>query len=116
MASEPATAATAITAQPMYASTCARRRSPSWNSAATNAPPIRPPMCPPQEMPGIVKLMTRLRRISVPTPLCMSGILRARISTAAAPITPKIAPEAPTVRLWGETSSAPNEPVSSETA
>ncbi len=46
----------------------------------------------------------------------MIGIWRARISTAAAPITPNTAPEAPTVSECGETSSAPNEPASSETA
>ena len=72
-------------------------------------------MCPPQEIPGIEKLMIRLSTISPPTPLWKSGIWRARISTAAAPISPKIAPEAPTVRACGETSRAPKEPHSSET-
>ena len=72
-------------------------------------------MCPPQEMSGTLKLMIRLSTISPPTPLWKIGIWRARISTAAAPIRPKIAPEAPTVGTWGDTSRAPNEPHSSDT-
>ena len=59
--------------------------------------------------------MIRLRTIRPPTPVWKRGIWRARSSTAAAPISPKIAPEAPTVRTWGETRRAPKEPRSSET-
>src|SRR6266576_3100816 len=60
-------------------------------------------------MPGSVKLMMRLITIRPPTPLCMMGIWRERISTAAAPISPKTAPDAPTVNECGVTISAPSE-------
>ena len=40
---------------------------------------------------------------------------RLRMITTAAPISPKIAPEAPTVAASGSMRSAPNEPVSSDT-
>jgi len=63
----------------------------------------------------MVKEMMRLIRISPPTPLCMTGIWRARISIAVAPISPNTAPDAPTVSEWGETSSAPSDPVSRDT-
>ncbi len=38
----------------------------------------------------------------------------ARATTKAAAKIPKIAPDAPAVRLWGESSSAPKDPASSE--
>ena len=47
-------------------------------------------------------------------PDCIGSIPRARCSTNAAPIRPKTAPEAPTVTALGDSSSAPNEPASSE--
>ena len=45
----------------------------------------------------------------------MMLIPRFRITTAAAPISPNTAPEAPTVAAVGACSSAPNEPLRSET-
>ena len=66
-------------------------------------------------MPEMVKLSARLITIKKPMPLCMMGIWRARISTAAAPISPNTAPEAPTVSTCGETTSASSDPQRSET-
>ncbi len=68
------TAPTAISTQAARASDWALRLAPSWKISAATVPPIRPPMCPPQEIPGRVKLITRLIRISPPTPLCITGI------------------------------------------
>ncbi len=51
--------------------------------------------------------------ISIPMSV-RSGLKPRRCSsTAAAPIRPKIAPEAPTVGVFGSNSSAPNAPPSS---
>ena len=45
-----------------------------------------------------------------------SGLMpRLRMTTTAAPISPKMPPEAPTVSESGVTISAPNEPASTET-
>jgi hypothetical protein len=59
-------------------------------------------MCPCQEIPGIVKVMntlmpsqTRIVRTSPPT---LSA------TTIRAPISPKIAPDAPSVAAWGSAS------------
>ena len=57
---------------------------------------------------------TRLMRISPPMPDWNGSIPRARISKNAAPISPKTAPEAPTVTRSGSSDSAPNEPASSD--
>ena len=43
-------------------------------------------------------------------PDCIGSIPRARCMTNAAPISPKTAPEAPTVTALGDTSRAPNDP------
>ena len=83
--------------------------------SAASAPPIRPPMWPPIEMFGIVKVISRFRPIHSPRPLSIGLIPRLRMTTTAAPIRPKIAPDAPTVGAVGSSSSAPNEPASSET-
>ena len=74
-----------------------RRPSAARIASAASAPPISPPMWAPTEMPARVKLKTRFRMISPPIPDCMTLKPRARSSTAAAPISPKIAPEAPSV-------------------
>ena len=72
-------------------------------------------MCPPIEMFGIVNVISRFRPIQIPRPLSIRFSPRLRATTAAAPISPKTAPEAPTVRLSGESSSAPNDPHRSDT-
>ena len=66
-------------------------------------------------MPGIANVNTRLIPSHRPRPLSIGLIPRLRMTTTAAPINPKIAPEAPTVSASGSTSSAPNDPASSET-
>ena len=63
---------------------------------------------------GITKLSARLNRITGPMPDCIGSMPRARCITNAAPISPNTAPEAPTVAALGSSSSAPNEPASSE--
>ena len=71
-------------------------------------------MWPPIEMLGITKLSTRLIRITGPIPDCIGSMPRARCITNAAPISPNTAPDAPTVTALGSSSSAPNEPASSD--
>ena len=66
-------------------------------------------------MPGIVKVISRFRPIHSPSPLSIGFMPRARMTITAAPIRPKIAPEAPTVRALGSNSSAPKAPARSET-
>ena len=56
----------------------------------------------------------RLITISPPIPAWNGSIPRARSSTNAAPMSPKTAPDAPTVCASGVTSSAPNDPASSD--
>ena len=73
-------------------------------------------MWPPIAMPGIRKVIPRLSRSVMPRPDCIGSIPRARIPMIAAPIIPNTAPDAPTVTALGESSSAPKEPPSSETA
>ena len=51
--------------------------------------------------------------MSTPMSVLNGLIPRARCSTAAAPISPKTAPEAPTVSPFGVATSAPNAPHSS---
>ena len=81
---------------------------------AAAAPPIRPPRWPPIETFGITNPSARLIRMSAPRPDRIGSIPRAYWSTKAAPMSPKTAPEAPTVTAWGDNSSAPNEPATSE--
>jgi hypothetical protein len=76
----------------------------------TAAPPIRPPRCPPMEIPGMTTVSTRLTTISPPTPLCHTFTPRWWRPTAVAPRSPNTAPEAPPVRAWGVSSRAPNDP------
>ena len=71
-------------------------------------------MWPPIEMFGIVNVMTRLSTSHSPSPLSIGLIPRRRMTTSAAPISPNTAPEAPAVNPWGDKSSAPSEPDSSE--
>src|SRR5207247_785955 len=78
-------------------------------------PPARPPRCPPIEMFGTEKVISRFSPIHSPRPLSISEIPRRRRVTAAAPISPKIAPEAPTVGALGSSSRAPKDPARSET-
>ncbi len=52
--------------------------------------------------------------MSGPSPDCIGSIPRARWSTNAAPSNPNTAPDAPTVTALGSSSSAPNEPASTE--
>ena len=60
-------------------------------------------------------MISRLSPIQRPSPLSIGLMPRLRITTTAAPISPKMPPEAPTVSAFGSTSSAPNEPASTET-
>ena len=52
--------------------------------------------------------------MSGPRPDCIGLIPRAYWSTKAAPISPKTAPDAPTVTAFGDSTSAPREPATSE--
>ena len=70
-------------------------------------------MWPPIEMPGIAKVKTRLRTTKSPIWDAICSMPRLRAITNAAPISPKIAPLAPTVISFGPVASrAPNEPAS----
>ena len=89
------------------------RRSNITNAAS--APPISPPRWPPIEIPGIANVKSRLMPSQTPRPLSIGLMPRLRITTTAAPIRPKIAPEAPPSGRRGSNRSAPNEPASSET-
>jgi len=60
-----------------------------------------------------VKLKIRLITISPPIPDCCTLIPRARSSTTAAPISPKIAPEAPRLGAL-VANTTPKEPISSD--
>src|SRR6476469_5879567 len=72
-------------------------------------PPISPPTCPPQEMPGIANEITRLITINV-----MALPARRPVSChsmiSIAPRIPKIAPEAPTTGWKGAWMTAPAPP------
>ena len=63
--------------------------------APASAPPIRPPMCAPTEMLGSGEAEDQVEAGSAPRYHSASRDPRARSSTAAAPISPKTAPEAP---------------------
>ena len=78
------------------------------------APPIRPPRWPPIEMFPITNVSATLIRISGPMPDAIGSTPRRRWSTKAPPMSPNTAPEAPTVTAVGLSSSAPNEPHSSD--
>jgi hypothetical protein len=62
----------------------------------------------------MIRLIPRLKRISIPMSVWNGLIPRVRSSTAAAPMRPKTAPEAPTVSASGSSSSAPKAPKSSD--
>ena len=66
-------------------------------------------------MLGTLKVITRFSTIQMPSPLSMMLMPRLRMTTAVAAMSPKMAPEAPTVGDVGSSSSAPNEPASSDT-
>ena len=75
-----------------------RTRSPSSNrTSAARPPPTKPPMCPPIEMLGTLNVITRFSTIQMPSPLSMTLMPRLRMTTAVAAMSPKMAPEAPTV-------------------
>ena len=114
---EPTTAAAPSPAQSRFAAAGGTRTmSGSSNStSAASVPPISPPMWPPIEMPETVKVISRLSPIQRPRPLSIGLMPRLRMTITAAPIRPKMPPEAPTVSEFGSTTSAPNEPASSET-
>jgi hypothetical protein len=66
-------------------------------------------------MLGITKPIARLSRITGPMPLAIGSTPWARCRMKAAPIRPNTPPDAPTVAVVGEeSSSAPNEPASTE--
>ena len=89
------------------------RRATMVTSRAAIAPPIRPPMWPPIEMPGIAKVKTRFRTTKRPIWEAISSTPRSRAMMNAAAIRPKIAPLAPTVMSFPPARrSAPNEPAS----
>jgi hypothetical protein len=90
-----------------------RRRSAWSNTTPTSAPPMSPPTWPPTEMWLITKDSTRLKMIRAPMSVLNGLMPRERSSTAAAPINPNTAPDAPTVGLLGSTTSAPQAPASS---
>ena len=100
-ASAPTTEIAATAAHPASPRTCDRRCIPCSSASAASAPPIRPPMCPPMEIPVSTKLSPRLSTMSPPIPDSITLMPRARIITAAAPMSPKTAPDAPTVSEFG---------------
>ena len=98
VASEPATARRRSAAQAMSPSAGMRWRSPQRGSRAPRARRRSGRRCArPRRCPGSVKLMIRLITISPPMPDSASRDLTRAQLDAAAPIRPKIAPEAPTV-------------------
>ncbi len=62
------------------------------------------------EMPGTAKLNTRLITISTPSPDCARLMPRDRWKEAAAPMIPKMAPDAPTVSTSGLASMTAKAP------
>ena len=70
-------------------------------------------MWPPIEIPESRNDNPRLKMIRNPMSVWNGLMPRARSSTAAAPMSPNTAPDAPTVFASGVTTSAPNDPHSS---
>ena len=62
------------------------------------------------EIPEIEKVSTRLRTTKRPNCCATCSTPRPRATTITAAISPKIAPEAPTVTVFGSTIRAPSEP------
>ena len=71
-------------------------------------------MWPPIEMPRTPKLSTRFRPSQKTSPLSIGLMPRDRMITMAAPSSPKIAPDAPTVVPTGSATRAPNDPARSD--
>ena len=77
---------------------------------------MRPPMWPPTEMTlDSPKVSSRLMTSTPRTGLLRMLMPRLRPRASTAPIRPKMAPEAPTVRASGEMISAPRDPPSRDT-
>ena len=72
-------------------------------------------MWPPTEIPEIEKVSTRLSTMKSPNWEASCSTPRPRAITITAAISPKIAPDAPTVSELGSTISAPSDPAISET-
>ena len=70
-------------------------------------------MCAPIEIPGTLSVITRLTTIKITSWFRTWSTPRRCASVNAAPISPKIAPDAPAVWLSGETMNTPNDPASS---
>ena len=64
---------------------------------------------------GIAKVSSRLISTKPPMPDCHGLCFARSCSTIRAPISPKTAPEAPTVGDSGESTSTPSEPPTSDT-
>jgi hypothetical protein len=69
-----------------------RWRSAYCQTTAARPPPIRPPICPPMEMPEMLRLSRIFSTMRPPMPASQGLMPRARNSMNAAPMTPKIAP------------------------
>ena len=109
------TEAIAIAAHTSTAGTGERRLERASIASVASTPPARPPRWPPMEMlkPGKNVISRLMNRIG-PRPEAMMSMPRLRAITIAAPSRPKIAVEAPTTGVEGSSSTAPNEPASSE--
>ncbi len=98
-------------------------RSPFWPSfggsrvstAPAAAPTIAPPRWPPIEMFGTVKVMRRLITRVGRRPDRMRSMRFSRATSSAPPISPKMAPDAPTVGAVGSSRTTPSAPPKSDT-
>ena len=72
-------------------------------------------MCPPIEMLEMVNVSSRLSPSHNTRPLSSGLMPRLRMTTTAAPIRPKMPPDAPTVSEFGSISSTPREPANTDT-
>ena len=72
-------------------------------------------MWPPTEIPGMPNVIRRLMTMRPPMDPPRRLIPRWRSKTNNAPMSPKIAPDAPTVGECGVTRSAPKLPASADT-
>ena len=73
-------------------------------------------MCPPTEICDHENVKTMFSTSQKPIWFAIGSTPRRRATMTVAAMTPNTAPDAPAVNAFGVTSSAPNDPPSSETA
>ena len=62
----------------------------------------------------MANVMSRFSTSVVPIPVCIGLTPRCNSATEAAPIRPNTAPDAPPVSAFGDSSTAPHEPPTSD--